>query len=45
LCILPVAGYGTTFAEHLDHLILPSVEIVLPIFLLLRTASARHACP
>jgi peptide/nickel transport system permease protein len=38
LRILPVAGYGTTFAEHLDHLILPSVVIALSIFpLLLRT--------
>jgi peptide/nickel transport system permease protein len=38
LRILPVAGYGTTFSDHLDHLILPSVVIALSIFpLLLRT--------
>jgi peptide/nickel transport system permease protein len=38
LRVLPVAGYGTTFADHLDHLILPSVVIALSIFpLLLRT--------
>ncbi len=35
---LPVAGYGETFGEHLDHLILPSVVVAISVFpLLLRT--------
>ena len=38
LRVLPVAGYGSTLVDHLDHLILPSVVIALSIFpLLLRT--------
>ncbi len=35
---LPVAGYGETLGEHLDHLILPSVVVAISVFpLLLRT--------
>jgi peptide/nickel transport system permease protein len=38
---LPVAGYGTTFGDHLYHLILPIVVVSLSIFpLLLRTLRA-----
>lgn len=38
---LPVAGYGTTFGDHLYHLILPTVVVSLSIFpLLLRTLRA-----
>jgi peptide/nickel transport system permease protein len=38
LRILPVAGYGSTFSDHLYHLILPSLVIAISIFpVLLRT--------
>jgi peptide/nickel transport system permease protein len=41
LRVLPVAGYGTTFGDHLYHLILPPVVIAISIFpLLLRTLRA-----
>lgn len=38
LRILPVAGYGTSFTDHLYHLILPALVIAISIFpVLLRT--------
>ena len=38
---LPVAGYGSSFPDHLYHLILPSIVIAISIFpLLLRTLRA-----
>ena len=38
LQIFPVAGYGSTFTQHLYHLVLPSIVIAISIFpVLLRT--------
>jgi peptide/nickel transport system permease protein len=38
LRILPVAGYGSSFGDHLYHLILPSIVLAISIFpVLLRT--------
>ena len=39
--IFPIAGYGTSFGDHLYHLILPSIVIALSIFpLIVRTLRA-----
>ncbi|MGH2410817.1 MAG: ABC transporter permease, partial [Chloroflexota bacterium] len=36
--IFPIAGYGTSFGDHLYHLVLPSIVIALSIFpLIVRT--------
>jgi peptide/nickel transport system permease protein len=41
LRVLPIAGYGDTFGDHLYHLILPSIVVALSVFpLIVRTLRA-----